>query len=358
MGTTVWTDETNSTFFSSGDAFYPAMPATVYVGPEFSPENGNITSAADRGRFLAQMRNYGDTWPSVPAVASRTYSIGLKFGADYTTYPSTMAPTAVAGVPGVQQANWNNIYTDAGTTNKLVADKAGTAVTTAAQVTWNSADIWATLGESGESNNILNGADAVLMTGYLDSGSPTTTTVTITNIPTDLTSGGYDVYVYACGSVGTRGGGYNIVDAKTGQVLKDWVYATSAWFPPKYVPVPSNTSPTNYGAGNYIVFKGLTSANITIQASTDYGLGVTVGRGMGDTPRAPINAVQLVAPSTGVAPSAPTVSIKATPPNVTITFSGTLQSKNNLEGTWADVAGATSPYVVAPSGTAMFYRAR
>jgi hypothetical protein len=36
------------------------MPATVYVGPEYSPENGNITSVADQGTFLAQFRDYGD----------------------------------------------------------------------------------------------------------------------------------------------------------------------------------------------------------------------------------------------------------------------------------------------------------
>jgi hypothetical protein len=35
------------------------MPATVFVGPEFSPENTNITTP-DQGTFLAQIRDYGD----------------------------------------------------------------------------------------------------------------------------------------------------------------------------------------------------------------------------------------------------------------------------------------------------------
>jgi hypothetical protein len=39
------------------------MPPTVYVGPEFSPENGNITLPGDQGTFLAQFRDYGDTVP-------------------------------------------------------------------------------------------------------------------------------------------------------------------------------------------------------------------------------------------------------------------------------------------------------
>jgi hypothetical protein len=44
------------------------MPDKLYVGPEFSPENGNITNTGDRGTWLAQFRNYGDTFggPTVP----------------------------------------------------------------------------------------------------------------------------------------------------------------------------------------------------------------------------------------------------------------------------------------------------
>jgi hypothetical protein len=356
MGTTVWSDNSNALVNAS-----PAMPATVYVGPEFSPEVGNYASDEQnlRGRCLAQMRNYGDTWASVPPVASRAYSIGLKFGSDLKPngYPTALAASAVAGIPGIQQANWNNLVGASGSTNKVTADQAGTAVATTAAVTWSSPNLWATLGESGESNNIWNGEDSVLMTAYLDTASSGTTTVTMTDIPTALTSGGYDVYVYACGSVGTRGGAYRIVDAASGDVLKDYVYATTAWFAPTYVPVPSNTSPTNYGAGNYIVFKGLTSSGITIQASTANNLGVTVGRGLGVTPRTPINAVQLVSPTSAVVSAAPTLSIKWTPPNVTITFTGTLQSASTLTGTWADVPSATSPYVVPATGAKMFYRA-
>jgi hypothetical protein len=57
------------TIFRSDDAvswtqlgtatFDPPMPATLFVGPEFSPENGNITEGL-RGVWLAKFRNYGD----------------------------------------------------------------------------------------------------------------------------------------------------------------------------------------------------------------------------------------------------------------------------------------------------------
>jgi hypothetical protein len=38
------------------------------VGGDYSPEIGNITLAADRGTFLARIRDYGDTFPAVPEV--------------------------------------------------------------------------------------------------------------------------------------------------------------------------------------------------------------------------------------------------------------------------------------------------
>ena len=368
MGTTTWSDTINGTNCPTECA----MPATVYVGPEFSPENGNIAAADPntRGRFLAQMRNYGDTWGPAPQVASRTYSIGVHFGAAdgatlTTPVPTSLAKTDSAGIPGLKQANWNNDTgtTGSGTVPALVADQGGTAVPTTAGVTYDGNAYGTTIGQ-GQTNNIWTGADAVLMTGYLDSGAATTTTVTLTNLPAALTSGGYDVYVYACNSIGAVGGGYRILDAATGSVLKDWVYAVSTWYAPNYFPVPDNTSPTNYGVGNYIVFTGLKSAGITVQASTDNGLG-RLGRDMNTsdpaTPHAPINAIQLVSPSAGTTVITPTLGIKATPPTLTITFTGTLQSSPTLTGggTWTDVTGATSPYVVTPSsGKQEYYRAK
>jgi len=51
LGQTVW---------GKDDQSASKMPDTVYVGPEFSPENGNVTQVADRGTFLARFRDYGD----------------------------------------------------------------------------------------------------------------------------------------------------------------------------------------------------------------------------------------------------------------------------------------------------------
>ncbi len=53
----------------------------------------------------------------------------------------------------------------------------------------------------------------------------------------------------------------------------------------------------------------------------------------------------------------PQLSIAGTGANLTITFTGTLQSTTALPGTFTDVAGATNPYKVPLSGAAKFYRA-
>lgn len=53
LGSTTWPDSANP------DS--TPMPDTLYVGPDFSPENGNITDEASHGVFVAKFREYGDT---------------------------------------------------------------------------------------------------------------------------------------------------------------------------------------------------------------------------------------------------------------------------------------------------------
>jgi len=62
------------------------------------------------------------------------------------------------------------------------------------------------------------------------------------------------------------------------------------------------------------------------------------------------NAVKLTG---GV--SAPTITIGKSGANVTITFSGRLQSSATVNGTYTDVAGAASPYPVPNSTTGMMF---
>lgn len=232
---------------------------------------------------------------------SSGYSIGLNFGADeyYSGAPAvasnagTLASTAVAGVDAVKQANWNNLEFYEGYAENLTADNRGAAVTSTAVVYWNCNNTWSTTGRGEENNGFpTDSSDYVLMIGYLDTGDPTTTAVTFTGLPAQLTSG-YDVYVYLLGGTGgNRGGGYRITD-ELGNTLKDYLIGDSAVSPTEFVRDPGFSHDDK---GNYIVFRGLTAANIVVEATTEAPYGMV---------RAPINAIQLVAAAKDTA--APTV---------------------------------------------------
>jgi hypothetical protein len=57
-----WGEDGQAWSLIAETTFDPVLPDTVYVGPEYSPENGNVTNVEDRGRWLAKFRNYGDTF--------------------------------------------------------------------------------------------------------------------------------------------------------------------------------------------------------------------------------------------------------------------------------------------------------
>ncbi|MBI4658882.1 MAG: hypothetical protein HY735_08565 [Verrucomicrobia bacterium] len=280
--------------------------------------------------------------------SGRTYGIGLNFGANEAN--GNVAADAAAGVAGVAQANWNALRGQNGTNTTIVADAGGASQPTTVRVQWTSNGTWASTGRGEENIRLPAGPDKTLMTGYLDTGNATTTSVTISGLPSQLTSGGYDVYVYALGGVSGRGGGYRVLDANTKAVLKDYVRAQSGANPTEYVKVPVPPPTGTHGVGNYIVFSGLNAANITIEATTAGGFA------FGSTPRAPVNAVQLVAPAS----SAPPIKILAerTAAGLKLTFTGTLQSADSVAGPWTDVAGATSPRDIPFSGAGKFYRSK
>ncbi|MBI4657794.1 MAG: hypothetical protein HY735_02905, partial [Verrucomicrobia bacterium] len=217
------------------------------------------------------------------------YRIGLNFGANEAN--GSLTNKVVAGVGSVAQANWNNLTGANGTNTTVAADIGGTSYPTPVRVQWNSSGTWASSGRGEENNRFpTNSADRVLMTGYLDTGNTTTTSVSLTNLPSQLTTAGYDLYVYAHGGVSARGGGYRILDGATRAVLRDYVLAQAQANPTGFVQVPILPVP-QYGPGNYLIFRGLTASSIIIEATT------VVPFGFGSTPRAPINAVQLMGPT-------------------------------------------------------------
>lgn len=343
-----------SSNFNPDDGSIPdgPLPAKMFVGPVFGPENGNL-DAAFRANWAARFRDYGDYTPN-KAAGAQTYSIGVAFArSEPNGTGSWMGPKEIAGADPVAQANWNNVdgaSSDAAGPVSLKADVAGVATTSTATIEWTCPNTWSSTGR-GEENNGLSGSDRQLMVGYLDTGNATTTTVTVRGLPAQLTGGaGYDVVVYTLGGVAARGGGFRITDVN-GTELKPVVLAVAEDKAPTLTKV-SPTDPAVHAGGTYIVFKGLKVNEFILEGSTENGWGLS------GTPRAGINALQVVAPSGVTDAVKPEISIARSQAGVTITFKGTLQKASSVAGPYTDVAGATSPRTVNPTEAQAYYRAR
>jgi hypothetical protein len=223
---------------------------------------------------------------AVPLAQAGTNSdtISINFGADEGGGNASLNPTDVAGV--VPSANWNNAEKKGGVMTALTRDTNGVAATTGAAVLWECTNTWASKGR-GEENNKFDQStgDYTLMTGYLDqnTSTPSPTFVQIRNLPDDIATGTYDVYIYALGGVPGRGGEYTvnnvgplylIAGGDTGQFNSAFHQA-------------AGTDP-GYGSddfGNYLEFKAQSGPVVTITATNFIG---------GGAPRAVINGVQIV----------------------------------------------------------------
>jgi hypothetical protein len=192
---------------------------------------------------------------------------GNPISIDFVGEDVAMATTEVAGV--VVEPNWNDATGASSTSPLALLDSTGTGTT--ATVTWNSADIWETPITDQPGN-------ARMMKGYLDTGSTTTTTVTVAGLPTH--AAGYKVYLYADGDNGsaTRTGIYTISGAGITTTTISLIDAASTNFSGTF-------TQANSSAGNYVVF--------TINA-TGFTLSATGGTASDGFPRAPVNGIQIV----------------------------------------------------------------
>ena len=141
----------------------------------------------------------------------------------------------------------------------------------------------------------------------------------------------YDVVADVKGGVAGRGGEFSIGD----NVI---AHSTEAPFTGNYV----------YGAaGDWIVFKDVTGSSFTLTGTPTSG----------SPPRAPINGIEVVVGG-GVeipAPAGGIGGVSLQDGNVVIEYTGTLKSASSLSGTFSEVAGATSPYSVAPDQAQAFF---
>ncbi len=204
-------------------------------------------------------------------------TISINFGANEPSPDgSALPPDAVAGVPGVASANWNNAFMSVGEVDNLVRDIRGTPTPTGASVVWFTTNTWCNLGCGGEFNNNFLGNDRILMVGYIDQNDvDITIRVRISDLPDDMAAS-YDVYVYVLGGVPDRGGEYTV-----NGVTKSGTVGGVPFIGPDYVEDPGQDHSTR---GNYLVFRGLSGSTVDISALNTFG----------ETPRAPINAVEIV----------------------------------------------------------------
>lgn len=334
------------------------LGSKMFVGPTFGPENGNIPAVFLQSQWATRVRHYGDTFATPKTRGKQSYSIGLKLGAN--EQGSQLAATDVAGVDAVAQGHWNNLFGPSATGDSsvggILAEQNGAATTTPVTVEFDSSGTWVSDGiqDRGDHNNLFTGADFNLMAGYLDTSDASTTYVSIQGLPSELTVGeGYDLVVYFLGGVANgRGGGYRVLDDQ-GNVLKNYVLGQSAQNPDTYAEVPLAPGSPKYGVGNYVVFRGLTNSQIRVEASTANGLGTPEN----GSKRAPLNGIQLVAPSglLGEGYEPPIISIVHLE-TIRILFTGKLTVSDQVDGPFVPVVGAVSPYEVPVADGNKFFR--
>jgi hypothetical protein len=238
------------------------------------------------------------------------------------------AGSAVDGAAGVLGTTvWNNLVGAAGEAADLDIQLNGAAAASAISVSWSSPNTWSSAGR-GEENNTGTGNDGNLMTGYIDTNATDPNSVTVSGLSTELP---YDVIVYMKGGVVGRGGDYAIGD----QVLS---HIDTGAFDGNYV---------HGGEGDYIIFKDLSGESFTLT-----GTPINV--------RAPINAIEVVMGGGVEVPgggggSGSISSVALSDGSVVIEYTGTLKSASSVTGPYSAVAGASSPYSVAPTQAAEFY---
>jgi len=177
--------------------------------------------------------------------------------------PTVMAPTELAGVVRVPQ--WNPA---AGATGSILTLATSTGAATTAAVSWAGENVFQLgIADTAGDNRMMN--------GYLDPFGMAT--VSISALPSTFTARGYDVYVYANGAVGagdTRTGTYSVAGMNM-TVTQGAGTPFAGTF----------TQAIGGGTGNYVVFRGLTAASFSLNATP----------ATGQTKRAPVNGMQIVA---------------------------------------------------------------
>jgi hypothetical protein len=261
---------------------------------------------------------------SVALATDTGASIGVNFGTVVGGGGPSGGSSAIpaggkAGLPAVQQGNWNDPGPGTGSQANLTLDRAGVPEATTVSTDWISQGA-SDPGSNDKFESSTSGPPAPqnfeLYQGYLDTDDNTTSRVNIRNLPGEFAAG-YDLYVYFLGSTSARGGTFGVapiftppagnqhaIPTNTFQPNKLLNNRTGAWVSGEFGETFVASGPEANGPtfiedpgvdftdiGNYAVFRGLTASEFQLFATV-------IGDrtfGFGDRERASISGIQIVA---------------------------------------------------------------
>ena len=257
-----WTAASHTTGYNIRRSLTSGGPYTTIASNVSNPyyTDSTVSNNVTYYYVVTAVNAYGESGPSVEASAKPNVSaVGNAFGIQFVGNAAPIIAGESAGVISV--SNWNNATGSSGT---LAQAKDNLGLPSGVSVSYASAGTW-TIGLPDAPGNIR------LMNGYLDTSDTSTTTVTVSGLPTSFVSNGYDVYVY-CNSDGTNRAGIYKIGGASIQAQDN------AQFNGTFVQA-------NNSAGNYVLFSGQSGSGFTLTATPDQSVGGF---------RAPVNAIQIV----------------------------------------------------------------
>ena len=354
--------------------FDPAMPATLFVGPEFSPELGNISDEGLKRPFVAKFRDYGNFTPFIPLKIA-----WISFHADANT-PD--ADALAAGFTRAPDAGYTDLLASAGhqVTRFLTSGTPDTALLNTFDVVIVSRSVPSGDYQDPPETLAWNGITApmIMINGYIlrnsrlgfvtggnipDTAGPVkllaqrpthpifdgvalgADNTMVNDYAQPVTFNGTVQRGISANTDPLAGGGTLLATIAAAGDPANGGLAIAEWYAGAQM---ATAAGDNLGGHRLVMLTGSREASgLTSHGAGIYDLTADGGKLF-------LNAVNYMAQ--------PVVLFTAITRNAngTITLEweggGTLQAALSITGPWEDVAGATSPYTFAPQAPVMFGR--
>ncbi|MHB1157415.1 MAG: PEP-CTERM sorting domain-containing protein [Phycisphaerales bacterium] len=187
---------------------------------------------------------------------------------------STALPSNGSTFAGVESAAWwNNPNGTPNFTNVTLKDNTGTDTTAKASSIILYGNATTSPAPGGSDNNTIMYTRLVYMRAPT---LPSPSYLKVDNLPTNLTTSGYDVIVYV-GTVGNTSDGYRLEITDGTTTLDEWVWVSGSNYTGTFVQATGGTQ-ASPAVGNYVRFTGLTGSSFTFGlAQTQSGLVTFLG---------------------------------------------------------------------------------